>query len=70
MAAGLDVRLGSVVTAVHQDAAGVRIRTEDGGAFEADRAVVAVPPVLADGIDFAPGCPPPAPPPARPRAAR
>ncbi|MFL6112582.1 MAG: flavin monoamine oxidase family protein [Catenulispora sp.] len=57
LAAGLDVRLGAVVTALHQDDTGVRVLTEDGGRHAADRVVAAIPPVLADGLDFAPALP-------------
>ena len=57
LAAGLDVRLGAAVTAIHQHHSGVRVLTEDGTAHEADRVVVAIPPVLADGVDFGPELP-------------
>ncbi|NUR29250.1 MAG: FAD-dependent oxidoreductase, partial [Catenulispora sp.] len=58
LAAGLDVRLGAPVHAVDQDATGVRVHS-GAGVLAADRVVLAVPPVLADAIEFRPGLPVP-----------
>lgn len=52
------VRLAEPVLAVDQDDHGVRVRST-GGEYRADAVVVAVPPVLADRIDFRPGLPAP-----------
>ncbi|WP_433075714.1 flavin monoamine oxidase family protein [Dactylosporangium sp. CA-052675] len=49
------VVLGRPVTSVHQDAHGVTVD----GRYRADAVVVAVPPLLADAIDFRPGLPAP-----------
>ncbi|MFE6051517.1 flavin monoamine oxidase family protein [Kitasatospora sp. NPDC056446] len=55
---GTRVRLGEPVRAVHQDDHGVSVRT-DRGEHRADLAVLALPPLLADGIAFEPGLPAP-----------
>ncbi|MFI9593306.1 flavin monoamine oxidase family protein [Nonomuraea sp. NPDC052265] len=52
------VRLGEPVSAVHQDASGVDVVTAT-GFTRADAVVVAVPPSLADAVDFRPGLPAP-----------
>ncbi|MEU5631217.1 flavin monoamine oxidase family protein [Streptomyces rishiriensis] len=52
------VRLSEPVTAVEQDDTGVTVRSA-GGVTRADAVIVALPPVLADGIDFSPGLPAP-----------
>lgn len=49
------VVLGHPVTSVHQDAHGVSVD----GRYRADAAIVAVPPLLADAIDFRPALPAP-----------
>lgn len=58
LAAGLGgrVRLGDPVHAVHQDEDGVTVHSA-GGASRADAVVVAVPPLLADAIEYRPGLP-------------
>jgi monoamine oxidase len=55
LAAGLDVRLGEEVRAVHQDATGATVHTGR-HRYEADAVVVAVPPLLADRLEI-PGLP-------------
>jgi monoamine oxidase len=50
------VRLAEPVLAVEQDDDGVTVRTA-GRAYPGDAVIVAVPPVLADRIDFRPGLP-------------
>ncbi|MDG4765020.1 FAD-dependent oxidoreductase [Solwaraspora sp. WMMD406] len=55
---GERVRLGEPVTAIDQDADGVTVRTS-GGAYRADRVVVALPPLLADAIRYEPALPAP-----------
>ncbi|SDC79305.1 flavin monoamine oxidase family protein [Actinokineospora iranica] len=50
------VRLADPVHAIHQDADGVTVRSAS-GSVRADAVVVAVPPVLADRIDFSPALP-------------
>ncbi|MFG3228466.1 flavin monoamine oxidase family protein [Kitasatospora sp. NPDC048194] len=52
------VRLGEQVRAVHQDDRAVTART-DRGAYRADVAVVALPPLLADAIAYRPALPAP-----------
>ncbi|MFF1545123.1 flavin monoamine oxidase family protein [Streptomyces sp. NPDC058291] len=52
------VRLSEPVTAVEQDDSGVTVRSA-GGVTRADAVIVALPPVLADRIDFSPGLPVP-----------
>ncbi|GAA2150886.1 FAD-dependent oxidoreductase [Kitasatospora kazusensis] len=47
------VRLSSPVRAIHQDEAGVTVRTAD-GSVRVDAVVVAVPPALADAVDHRP----------------
>jgi monoamine oxidase len=58
LAAGLGdaVRLADPVHAIHQDAAGVTVYSAN-GAVRASVAVVALPPLLADAIDYRPGLP-------------
>ncbi|MEV7007058.1 FAD-dependent oxidoreductase [Streptosporangium sp. NPDC051022] len=58
LAAGLGerVRLGEPVRAIHQDDDGVTVTTT-AGSLRARAAVVAVPPSLADAIDYRPGLP-------------
>jgi monoamine oxidase len=51
------VRLGTPVTAVHQDGDRVVVVTSSGEEVAAPRAVVAVPPPLAAAIDWQPGLP-------------
>jgi len=59
LAAGLDdLRLRQPVRAIHQDSAGVTVHTAD-GAVEGDAVVVAVPPLLADSIEYSPRLPGP-----------
>ncbi len=60
MAAGVDVRLGAVVTDVELAADGVRVRTSDGGTEAGSHVVVTVPlGVLKQGaLRFSPGLPP------------
>ncbi|MCA2220748.1 flavin monoamine oxidase family protein [Nonomuraea aurantiaca] len=53
---GRRVRLSEPVRAIHQDAGGASVRT-DQGEFRCDAVVVALPPRLADGIDYRPGLP-------------
>ncbi|MFD0402379.1 flavin monoamine oxidase family protein [Kitasatospora sp. NPDC127121] len=53
---GRRVRLGEPVRAVHQDADAVTVHT-DRGEHRADVAVMALPPLLADAIDYRPGLP-------------
>ncbi|MFF2571425.1 flavin monoamine oxidase family protein [Streptomyces sp. NPDC058084] len=50
---GARVRLGEPVRAVHQDEEGVTVRTAS-GEYRADVAVMAVPPLLADAVDYRP----------------
>ncbi|MFD0339545.1 flavin monoamine oxidase family protein [Streptomyces sp. NPDC127117] len=52
------VRLSEPVTAVEQDEAGVTVRSAS-GATRAEAVIIALPPVLADRIDFTPGLPGP-----------
>jgi monoamine oxidase len=52
------VRLGAPVRAIHQDDDGVTVMAAT-GPVRAHAAVVAVPPRLADGIDYRPGLPAP-----------
>ncbi|MEW9552317.1 flavin monoamine oxidase family protein [Nonomuraea sp. NPDC050783] len=60
LAAGLGerVRLGEPVRAIHQDGDGVTVVTAT-ASVRARAAVVAVPPVLADAIEYRPGLPAP-----------
>jgi monoamine oxidase len=51
------VRLATPVTSIEHGPGGVRVTTQ-GGAFAADAALVAVPPVMASRIDYAPALPP------------
>ncbi|MEV4556797.1 FAD-dependent oxidoreductase [Kitasatospora sp. NPDC049285] len=55
---GGGLRCGEPVRAVEQDGAGVTVHTEL-ASYRADAVVVAVPPLLADAIDFGPGRPAP-----------
>jgi len=54
LAADLDVRLGTPVTAVAEDEAAVRVTTRSGEAIDADRVVVALPPTLAGRLHYDP----------------
>lgn len=54
LADGLDVRLGTPVTAIADDAAGARVVTRSGEAIDADRVVVALPPTLAGRLHYDP----------------
>jgi monoamine oxidase len=56
MAADLDVRCGEAVRRIHATDTGVTVWT-DSGEHQADAVIVAVPPVLADAIDFEPALP-------------
>ncbi|MCP2322709.1 monoamine oxidase [Hamadaea flava] len=58
LAAGLDVRLGTSVDAVHQGQDTVTVHSGD-TAWAADAVIVAIPPLLADAIDWQPGLPAP-----------
>jgi monoamine oxidase len=53
---GERVRLGQPVDAIHQDGHQVTVHAAD-HAYQCDAVVVAVPPLLADAIDFRPGLP-------------
>ena len=53
-----EVLRGVVVTRVEQDDRSVRVSTEDGGAFEADAAVVALPLNCLTDVAFSPGLDP------------
>ncbi|MER7667646.1 FAD-dependent oxidoreductase [Kitasatospora sp. NPDC096128] len=55
---GTAVRLGEPVRAVHQDDRSVTVRT-DRGAYRAEVAVLALPPLLADAIEYRPALPQP-----------
>jgi len=57
MAEPLDVRLGTAVRAIEQDATSVMLRS-DAGNWTARQAIVAVPPVLAARIAWTPALPP------------
>lgn len=54
LAADLDVRLGTPVAGLAQDAAGVRVVTRSGETIAADRVVVALPPTLAGRLHYDP----------------
>lgn len=54
LAADLDVRLGTPVAGLAQDAAGVRVVTRSGETIAADRVVVALPPTLAGRLRYDP----------------
>ncbi|MEZ0089277.1 flavin monoamine oxidase family protein [Streptacidiphilus sp. EB129] len=53
---GARVRLGEPVLAVRQDADGVTVHS-DLGEYRADVAVMALPPLLADAVEYRPGLP-------------
>ncbi len=53
-----EILRGVVVTRVEQDDRSVRVSTEDGGAFEADAAVVALPLNCLTDVTFSPGLDP------------
>ncbi|MFF1905701.1 flavin monoamine oxidase family protein [Kitasatospora sp. NPDC058218] len=53
---GARVRLGEVVRAVHQDDDGVTVHAT-AGAYRADVAVMALPPLLADAVEYRPWLP-------------
>jgi monoamine oxidase len=55
MAAGLDIRLGSVIASVEHDGDGVEVTTSDGTAYRAATAIVALPLNVWDDISFTPG---------------
>ncbi|WP_214408855.1 flavin monoamine oxidase family protein [Sphaerisporangium fuscum] len=55
---GERVRLGEPVRAIDQDGDGAVVRS-DGGEYPCDAVVVAVPPLLADAIEYRPGLPAP-----------
>lgn len=57
MAADLDVRLGQPVRTVAQTADGVRVTTRDGTAYDADRAILTLPPTLAGRLEYDPPLP-------------
>ncbi|GAA3339087.1 flavin monoamine oxidase family protein [Amorphoplanes nipponensis] len=56
---GARVRLNRPVRAIRQDGGGVSVHTGDGEEHRADAVVVAVPPLLAQSIDYRPGLPAP-----------
>jgi len=58
LAAGLDVRLGSPVRRVAQDATGVVVTTRDGTEHAAGHAVLTLPPTLAGRLEHDPPLPP------------
>ena len=58
LAAGLDVRLGSPVRRVAQDATGVVVMTRDGTEHAAGHAVLTLPPTLAGRLEHDPPLPP------------
>ncbi len=53
-----EILRGVVVTGVEQDHRGIRVSTEDGGSFEADAAVVALPLNCLTDVAFSPGLDP------------
>ncbi len=53
-----EILQGVVVTRVDQDHRGIRVSTEDGGSFEADAAVVALPLNCLTDVAFSPGLDP------------
>lgn len=57
LAADLDVRLGTPVSTIAQDATGVRITTRADETLTADRVVVALPPTLAGRLGYDPVLP-------------
>ena len=59
LAQDVDVRLEHVVTEIESEAGGVRVRLQDGGRFDAEAAIVALPVgVLQSGlVSFEPGLP-------------
>lgn len=57
LAEGLDVRLNSPVARVQHDENGVSVATRAGDVFTAERAVVAIPPVLAGRLQYDPPLP-------------
>jgi monoamine oxidase len=58
LADGLDVRLGTPVTAIGQDDGGVVVTTRSGETHTGDRVVVALPPTLAGRLHYDPLLPP------------
>ncbi|MFT3662430.1 MAG: flavin monoamine oxidase family protein [Gordonia sp. (in: high G+C Gram-positive bacteria)] len=58
LAAGLDIRFGAAVEAIHQDDDGVLVQARSGAESAARRVIVAVPPTLAGRIRYAPPLPP------------
>lgn len=58
LAEGLDVRLGSPVTAIAQDDRGVTVTTRSGEKFDAHRVIVALPPTLAGRLTYDAPLPP------------
>ncbi len=57
LADGLDVRLGTPVSTVADDAEGARVTTRSGERIDADSVVVALPPTLAGRLHYEPGLP-------------
>ncbi|WP_395656586.1 flavin monoamine oxidase family protein [Nocardioides sp.] len=57
LAADLDVRLGDPVRTVQQDDGGVRVTTRGGTTYEAERAVLTLPPTLAGRLEYDPPLP-------------
>ncbi|WP_441249492.1 flavin monoamine oxidase family protein [Kitasatospora sp. McL0602] len=53
---GVQLQLGEAVLAVHQDESGVTVHST-GGTHRADVAVVALPPLLADAVEYRPELP-------------
>ncbi|PFX03126.1 Pseudooxynicotine oxidase [Nocardia farcinica] len=54
-AAAADIRLGTTVARIEEDADGVTVATSDGGLVRARRAVVTLPLNILDSIEFVPG---------------
>lgn len=57
LAADLDVRLGQPVRTVRQTGDRVRVTTRDGTAYDARRAIIALPPTLAGRLEYDPPLP-------------
>ncbi|MFI7602494.1 flavin monoamine oxidase family protein [Actinoplanes sp. NPDC049681] len=56
---GARIRLNRPVRAIHQDGGRVSVHTDSGRTYQVDVVVVAVPPLLAQSIDYHPGLPAP-----------